>query len=299
MKDIKILPYWLLSGVLTAITAIFGGVPLKILRHRLGRVQYFVLVLPAAAGLFYILPMLGIYYLTLAILIELQCEFEGHFEDVFISNFLALLSTMMLLTGGLMLWSAQKGYGWIHGIEDNLALALQSFKGVGGDKAQQPLAIVDVMVQLPSAVAILFALNLFFACVFEKIWMPYSWRTHAKLTTKSLVNFAVPAVVVWVAIFAILGAFGKLAPVWLERVSLNIVNICVLFFFFQGLAITVQFLRALKVNRIWRVFFLIFLSLQLFFVLSFIGFVDFWMNFRERLRKRTAQLKSNAEGREP
>ena len=286
-----------MSGVLTAITAIFGGTPLKILRHRLGRVQYFILVLPAAAGLFYVLPMLGIYYLTLAILIELQCEFEGHFEDVFISNFLALLSTTMLLAGALMLWSAQKGYGWIHGIEDNLTLALQNFKAVG-DKAQ-PLAITEVMVQLPSAVAILLALNLFFACVFEKIWMPHSWRAQAKLTTKSLVNFTVPAAVVWVSIFAILGAFGKLAPVWLERVSLNIVNICVLFFFFQGLAITVQFLRVMKVSRIWRVFFLIFLSLQLFFVLSFIGFVDFWMNFRERLRRRTAQLKSNAEGREP
>lgn len=297
MKDIKILPYWLLSGVLTAITAIFGGVPLKILRHRLGRAQYFVLLLPAAAGLFYVLPMLGIYYLALGVLIELQCEFEEHIEDVFVSNFLALLSTMMLFAGGLMLWSSVKGYGWIQGIENNLALALQSFKGMG-DKVQ-PLAITDVMVQLPSAVAILLSLNLFFACVFEKTWIPYSWRVHTKLTTKSLVNYTVPSAVVWVSIFAILGAFGKLAPLWLERVSLNIVNICVLFFFFQGLAITVQFLRAMKINRLWRVFFLIFLSLQLFFVLSFIGFVDFWMNFRERLRKRTAQLKSNAEGREP
>lgn len=295
MKDIRVFSYWLLSGVLTSITAILGGVPLKILRHRIGRVYYFLLVVPAAAGFFYVLPMLGVYYLALAILIELQCEFEEHSEDVFLSSFLALLSTMMLLAGGLMLWSAVKGYGWIHGIEDNLELALKSFKGLGD---QQPLAIAEVMVQMPSAVAILLALNLFFASIFERLWTPLGWRGQMKLKAKALENFTVSAPVVWIAIFSVLGAFGKIAPLWLERVSLNVVNICVLLFFFQGFAITVQFLRVMKVSRIWRVFFLIFLSLQLFFVLSFVGFVDFWMNFRERLRKRTAQVKSNAEGRE-
>ena len=297
MKDIKILPYWLLSGVLTAITAIFGGVPLKILRHRLGRVSYFVLVLPMAAGFFYVLPIAGVYYFALAVLIELQCEFEDHFEDSFTANFLALLSTMMLLAGAVMLWSAQKGFSWIHLVEDNLALALQSFKGT--TKAGTPLTVTDVLIQLPSALAILFSLNLFFANVFEKVWTPRSWKGHAKPTPRSLGNYTVPAYVVWIAIFAVLGAFGKLTPIWLERVCINIVNVCVMLFFFQGFAVTVQFLRILKINRLWRVFFLVFLSLQLFFVLSFIGFVDFWMNFRERLRKRSAQLKSNAEGREP
>ena len=297
MKDIKILPYWLLSGVLTAVTAVFGGVPLKVLRHRLGRLPYFVLVAVATAGLYYILPMLGIYYFAIGVLIELQCEFEELSDDAFASHFLALISTLMLLAGGLMLWSAQRGFSWIHLLEDNLSQALQSFKGIGKNDAA--LSVSEVVVQLPSAVTILLALNQFFASIFEKIWTPRSWRLHSKPTPKSLGNFTVPAFMVWLTIFAVLGAFGRLAPAWLERVSLNFVNVSVLLFFFQGFAITVQFLRMLKINRVWRLFFLVFLSLQLFLVISFIGFVDFWMNFRERLKKRTAQLKSNAEGREP
>lgn len=297
MKDIKILPYWLLSGVLTSITAVFGGVPLKVLRHRLGRAPYFLLALPATALFFYFMPVLGVYYFALCILIELQCEFEEHSDDAFMSSFLALLSTLMLVAGGLMLWSAQKGFSWIHGVEDNLALALQSFKGMS--QSNPPVAAADVLVQLPSAITILLALNLFFANLFEKLWTPPSWRHQTKPTPKSLGNYTVPAYIVWLTIFAVLGAFGKnVAPPWLERVCLNIVNVSVLLFFFQGFAITVQFLRILKINRLWRTFFLIFLSLQLFLVISFVGFVDFWMNFRERLRKRTAQLKSNAEGRE-
>lgn len=296
MKDIKILPYWLLSGALTATTAILGGVPLKILRHRLGRLMYFLLVIPAAVGLFYVLPALGVYYLSIAILIELQCEFEGFSEDAFTSNFLALVSTMMLLAGCLMLWSAQKGFSWIHGVEENLALALKNLQTMG--KAKETPQVADVMYQLPSAIAILLGLNLFFASLFERIWTPRTWKGNAKATPKSLGNYTMPAFMVWIAIFSVLGAFGKLGPLWVERISINLVNVCVMLFFFQGFAITVQFLKMLKVNRVWRVFFLVFLSLQLFLVISFVGFVDFWMNFRERLRKRTAQLKSNAEGRE-
>lgn len=297
MKDIKILPYWLLSGALTAATGVFGGVPLKILRHHLGRLLYFVLILPAAVGLFYILPALGIFYFSLALLIEFQCEFEEHFEDAFIANFLALLSIVFLLGGAVMLWSAQKGFSWIPLLEENLGVALQNLKVVG--KGTPPIAANEIMVQLPSAIIILLTLNLFFANLFERNWAPRTWKLHTRATPKAMANYTLPSYMVWLTIFAVLGAFGKFSPLWLERVCINIVNVCVLLLFFQGLAVTVQFLKVLKLSRIWRVFFLVFLSLQLFLVISFVGFVDFWMNFRERLKKRTTPLKSNAEGREP
>ena len=62
-------------------------------------------------------------------------------------------------------------------------------------------------------------------------------------------------------------------------------NISLVLYFFQGLAVLEVLLNALKAGMFTRVVVYFFLVGQLFFVLSAVGLIDYWADFRRRLSK--------------
>ena len=70
----------------------------------------------------------------------------------------------------------------------------------------------------------------------------------------------------------------------LHWLSANVFNIAVMLYFFQGLAVVVDFFAVKRVSVIWRTVAYLLIFLQLFLMVAFIGFVDLWLEFRNRTK---------------
>jgi hypothetical protein len=97
-------------------------------------------------------------------------------------------------------------------------------------------------------------------------------------------TWKLPDPIVWVALLSSAGTFLDVQPEWVHWVAANVFNIVVMLYFFQGLAVVVDFFATKKVSPIWRMVAYIFIFSQLFLMVSFIGFADLWIGFRKRTK---------------
>ena len=141
------------------------------------------------------------------------------------------------------------------------------------------------MLQLPSGLFIALMLALFLTLLVEK-------------NKRELYNYSNPGFMVWVFLLATLGSFINMPWLGLDTSVLedvastedtglgrimasNTLNICLMFYFFQGLAVISTWLRRYKVALFYRVFLYVLIVLQLLVVVSMVGLVDYWLEFRK------------------
>ena len=105
-------------------------------------------------------------------------------------------------------------------------------------------------------------------------------------------EFRLPDIAIWVTLFSILFvlriSFLTLPPEGIA-ISGNILLASAVMFFFQGLAVAEFCLRYFRVGSFTRAvtYILIFLQFSPFVIL--LGFVDYWADFRRRIRKKQNQ----------
>jgi hypothetical protein len=100
-----------------------------------------------------------------------------------------------------------------------------------------------------------------------------------------LLEFRVPDFVIWIAMTAFLLTMENFNVKALEILGLNIVNVCTVLYFFQGLAIIEVSLRSFRAGALLRAVTYLLLVGQLFPAVSAIGLIDYWVDFRKRLKK--------------
>jgi hypothetical protein len=81
----------------------------------------------------------------------------------------------------------------------------------------------------------------------------------------------------------------------LEILGVNIVNVMTVLYFFQGLAILEVSLRSFRAGALTRAALYIILVGQMFPLVSAIGLIDYWVDFRRRLRKIRFSSKKQLE----
>jgi uncharacterized protein YybS (DUF2232 family) len=152
----------------------------------------------------------------------------------------------------------------------------------------------DLMLQLPSVVLILWMGAIYLAILLEdRLSMgaksaevvPAPSAMRAQLPV-----FRLPDVCVWIFIVSLLGAFGGIPWRAFEVISVNVMNVCLVLFFFQGAAVTVQFFNKLRMGWFWQMIFMILIVVQLFLFVSLIGLLDYWFDFRTRMGKRPTEV---------
>jgi hypothetical protein len=147
-----------------------------------------------------------------------------------------------------------------------------------------------LLMQAPSGVVIFFIVSLFVAVVLEdrmRLWMrlPAGQNHH-------LSWFRLPDAYVWPLIVALYFAFTRAswpAWPWLQPVSLNILNVLVVLYFFQGLAVIVKAFELLRVAAFWQILFFALILPQMVLFVSVLGLMDYWLNFRVRLSRKATE----------
>jgi hypothetical protein len=153
----------------------------------------------------------------------------------------------------------------------------------------------DIMMQLPSLFIVMWLVTLYLSVLLERKAVIQSRHAQYEVSFRDeLSRINIPNVVIWVFIGALLGAFGDFNKIGLQAASVNVLNICLMLFFFQGLAVVSRAFTFFRVGFFWQALLMIILVSQLW-LLSLLGLVDHWVDFRSRLSKGREEMNNELQ----
>lgn len=278
-----------LAVVLSMTTVVFGALPMLTLRRVYGRTIYWpTFVFVAAAIMILLSPSYALLILSLAIGIGAYTEIEDHGRSVFAGGFVASLAAIGTTILGVGAWIHFTKIQLIESVRNQITPLVDKLMAMNGGAA---ISVDTVIQQLPSGIVIGIIAALAIALIAEKRALYWVGENAVVEPSLSLNSFRIPDFFIWVTIASIFGAFFRHGHVVIEITALNVLNILVVVFFLQGLAVVSRAFDVYRVSPFWRGLWYIVLVIQLFLVVSFIGFVDYWMEFRERLSRKPAETK--------
>ncbi len=114
---------------------------------------------------------------------------------------------------------------------------------------------------------------------------------HAKIASGlKWLEYRLPDLFIWASLFAGFFSLVNLGQEVLQKVSINIVIFSAVAFFFQGLVVLEFMTRAFRLGTISKTILYILVVLQLIPAVVLVGLVDYWVDFRKRLRTK---IKAN------
>ncbi len=285
---------------MTVMTYVLGGAPLKVLRQQVGRVGYWAWTTAISVG-FYAAGVkpVGIMLFSLVVLIGVFSELEELHLSFPVSAFFTLLINSLITGGAFALWVSRIGPKWsaeVHSAVDGVIKQLMAVN------PNIPANYTELVVQvIPSAVMVLWISALYLAVLLEgrlspaakasgpaaaTSQVPVASGPRALTMREQLAELRMPDAVVWIFILALLGAFSGLVKKPVEIGAINILNVCALLFFLQGIAVVARFFERLRMGAFWQFVFMVLIVVHLFLFVSFLGLMDYWLDMRSRMSKR-------------
>jgi hypothetical protein len=295
-KISRILFYSVWAVLMTALTYILGAVGLKVLRQKLGRTGYWALTTVLSVGFFAIgAKPLALAFFSLVVLMGVFSELEELHLSFTLSAFFTLLLNALIAGGATALWVSRIGPKWTGMVQSSLEMLL---KPVAQLNASIQINYTDLMVQLPSIVLILWMGAIYVAVLLEGRLSaadraPAAGDPHPTMR-QQLSQLRLPDAVVWLFILSLLGSFGGFEVRGLQAVSANVLNVSFVLFFFQGIAVVSKFFERLRMGSFWQFVFMVLIVVHLFLFVSLVGLMDYWVDFRSRLEKRTTEFNREA-----
>ncbi len=281
-----------IAVVVSVLTVVLGTPFLRVIRNVYGSLIFWCLVFLFLIGTTFLKAdwlsyIVGSVWVTTGISLELEKR-----KFSFLANFAVSLTTGFALCSlGLIDVLSKLGVS-------DLARATEYFKEAVKPliKAQenQELDYTALVLQVPSMIFILLLVGLAIGFLMERrvrFWLRLTKRSY--VYRFDFLKFKVSDGLIWIALFALL--FSTLGSMdsnfygaglkWVGTAGSNAVNVFLVVYFFQGLAILENFLVQVRAGIFFRTLnYFIFLG-QLFLVLSIIGFLDFWLDFRTKINK--------------
>jgi hypothetical protein len=283
-----------MSVLLSMLTVVLGAPLMRVIRVTYGSVAYWLLGI--AATVFFGLieaPALSVFVGSIWMTLGIYMELERKGLRWIASGLIGILS-------GCAFFAAAAGWNLQRAGVHNLAAAEALVKQFT-DKFYQvnPSFQVDasLLVQLiPSIVVTMLIVALGVGLIFER--RAFSWLKLPRERVASqlkLLEFRLPDFAVWISLTAFLLTMENFNVKALEILGVNIVNVMTVLYFFQGLAVLEVTLRSFRAGALTRAAFYIILVGQLFPLVSAIGLIDYWVDFRRRLRKLRFSSKKQLE----
>lgn len=279
----------LISATLLTTLFVFLGTPLlRVLRNVFGPLKYWISGLLISGFLVFISPntvmmgfMLLSFWLTVGVYQEL--EERGH-ANFWTACFSIALGSLVILMGP-QIWSQVLGLNLVDGLKESFeAITKQLSNGKGlSDYGISAEAIIG---QIPSMVIVMEITALAFALMLDRRFAVISGLRYERIASQMrLLEFRVPDYAIWIVMISFLFSFLKSTPAMVSVVSLNVFNVMMGMYLFQGLAVLEMSFLAFRIGSFIRLLIYVFVVGQLFFLLSAVGVIDYWVDFRQRLKR--------------
>jgi hypothetical protein len=280
-----------LSILLSMVTVILHAPLLRVLRQAFGPWAFWILglVVTGAAWLFNAQPLamfIGSVWMTLGAYNELEQRGLGWWLSGILSVLLGTGAASISLYG-IFKVNGVNTYAEVQKLVEQFIAQIQQVNPAIKVDAS------DLMQQIPSAIAITLILALGVGLIFER--RVFSWLNlpREKIASQlKLSEYRLPDFFIWVAMTAFLLTMVSFGGKAIAILAANIVNVALVLYFFQGLAVLEVFLNSIKAGTVTRVLVYIILVGQLVLILSIVGLIDYWLDFRSRIRKMTAPKAS-------
>ena len=278
--------------LLSTLTVVLGALPMRVVRRVYGRLPFWSGHLIASAILVATgLPLYGAIVFALAVMVGAYDELEQHGGSVFTSGTVAVLAAVGSAAVGVGLWLFETKAHLVDELRNQVIPVVESLKAMNTNVV---VDVSTVLQQLPSGIVIALTIALAVALVGESRLRRLFGLPEENMYQKDrLTEFRAPDATVWLVVVAIFGAFFRHGNVMAEAVSINVINVLMVVYFFQGLAIATHAFRVFKISPFWQSIWYVLLILQLFLMVSLIGFADYWLDFRERLSRKPAESKKS------
>lgn len=144
--------------------------------------------------------------------------------------------------------------------------------------------IESVVAQVPSGVLIIALLTLALALLTEATWLRFLGLQRPRLGER-WTSFRLWDVTIYALMLALLAAFTRHDVKLVTVIGLNVLNVLVVLYFFQGMAVAFKAFDVFGVGYFWRGLFGFVLTFQLALLVAAVGVADYWLDFRSRLRR--------------
>jgi ABC-type uncharacterized transport system fused permease/ATPase subunit len=276
---------------MTALTYVLGAPLLKVMRLRAGRAGYWVIG-TGIAGAFWFgdARAMALAFFSLVVLMGVFDELEESGLSFMVSGFFTLLINSMLSAGAFAVWMAQAGPKWSQQILSFLDGLLKPLADIN---PHLQVSSSDLMLQLPSVIVLLWIGAIYLSVLLERFLLGGEHQLPpGRVSMRAqLGEFRLPDPVVWLFIAALLGSFGGFKLPLVETVSVNVMNISLMLFFLQGLAVVTKFFETARISFFWQALMMFLILMYLFLFVAVLGLMDFWLDFRLRISKRAEQVK--------
>jgi len=269
---------------MTVLTLFFGGAFLRTLQKTYGSIAYWAL------GALLCLAFWGLQSIAMIVLIAglwlslgLHLELEKRGTLWWINGLVSMLAgTSTIWAGGMYLLSKLD----ITTEQSRMDLLKDLLQQIQATSPGLKIDAEGLFHFLPSVVSVIVILHLGLGLVFEKrVFHWFQLPRERYVSQVNMMEIKWPDFFVWASLTSLLLTVVNFGNPMLLHFGQNLVVIFSVLYFFQGLAITEFFLKSLKAGFFMRFMtYFVFVG-HLFFVLSFVGFVDFWLDFRQRFRK--------------
>jgi hypothetical protein len=284
-----------LAAVLNPLTGIFGAIPMRTLRRVYGRTPFWISFLSMSAAFFVAqMPVQGAFLLLLTLLIGVYAEVEAHGEGVFVSGLAAVLTSLGLTAVGATLWLMHTGSTLMAEMKVYVGQMATEAAAMNPDVKIDPDTLVRTM---PSAIVITLIVAMGIALIWDRVIASlFRLPNPSAQVAESFRAFRAPDIFVWITTASIFAAYYKHGNVLAETIGLNVFYTMVALFFFQGVAVIGQGFRTFKVGPIWQTLWVVMMIIQ-FYAVAFLGFADFWIDFRSRFQRRSQKPDRVTENR--
>ena len=281
--------------VLTALFVFLGTPILRVLRGAFGSWRYWVsglavtgLMLLGGAGFM----MIAFLLLSLWVTVGVYQEFEERGHGNLWTAALAVTAGSALLILGPMIVSRFFGVDLTEVIKVSLG---EVAKQLSGGKALEEMGVsADILIaRIPSTVILLQMASLAFALMLDRrAALLMGVRFERVASEMRLLEFRLPDAFIWITMLSFLFSF-ILAKESLEAViAANVFAVMMGLYFFQGLAVMEVSFLVYKISNFMKLLVYFLVVGQLFFLLSAVGVTDYWIDFRQRMKKTRLPEKS-------
>lgn len=276
-----------LIGALLTITIVFLGAPvLRVIRKIYGPLKFWSAGFAMAAGLWFFQPSAAFMFLAIWTTLGLYTELEENGRAGFGSGCISILAGSMLLLGS----------PYLNEFKANLQGAVQK---VGQESSALGIDAAQVLANVsPSALVMVLMFSLAFALGLEqKVAQILGFRMNRTATGLRPLEFKAPDFVIWVLMISFLFSFLQLETIAdFKFVAINFLIVTSGVFFLQGFAVVEMALLYFRVTGLLKLlFYFLVLIGQLFILFLAVGILDYWLDFRGRLKRRMLQKKSSTE----
>lgn len=304
VKYLKFLLTGLLASALGSMVAFVSAPIIRILFNTGGSKWFWshAILFSAIIGVVLQSPTAGFMLLSTWAVIGFYGEFESRGHAGKAAAFLALIFGVVIGTVGPYLWMKFSGQDLLAEIKYAFETYLAELKKSStADKAVlfDSINVESLLKLIPGILFVMHTLSLATALVFDRQFAFLAQFRFERIASElRLSEFRLPDWTVWVAIAAFSLSFLGLGG-W-PSLQMAAINVCIglaALYFLQGLAILEVGFLVYRVGFFIRLFAYIFLVGQLFPILIGLGFIDYWLDLRTRMRrsKMTPSGSNNGE----